>query len=157
VRLRIRNVTSDDLDAFVEIYKQAYKGLEEYAYTKTKDIKSYFRWLMNRDKDGFFVAEVDGKPVGFVACDANWHSFFENEEVGEIHEIFVHPKWQGKGIGSILLLRALDYAKERRRKIAELWVGVGNIKARRFYEKFGFEEKGSWGRWIRMMKRISPS
>lgn len=154
MQLKIRNVTSDDLNAFVEIYKQAYKGLEEYAYTKTKDIKSYFRWLMNRDKDGFFVAEVDGNPVGFVACDANWLSFFENEEVGEIHEIFVHPKWQGRGIGSALLLKALDYAKERGRTIAELWVGIRNVKAKKFYEKFGFRESGSWGRWLRMIKEI---
>ena len=154
MQIRIRNVTNDDLDDFVEIYKQAYRGLEEYAYTKTRDIKSYFRWLMNRDREGFFVAEVEGKPVGFVACDANWVSIFENEEVGEIHEIFVHPKWQGRGIGSALLLKALDYAKGRNKRLAELWVGVGNLKAKRFYEKFGFEERGSWGRWIRMIREI---
>jgi len=154
VRIRIRNVTNDDLDDFVEIYRLAYRGLEEYAYTKTRDIKSYFRWLMNRDRDGFFVAEVDDRPVGFVACDANWFSFFEDEGVGEIHEIFVRPDWQGRGIGSALLLKALDYARERGRRIAGLWVGVGNVRARRFYEKFGFEERGRWGKWIRMVKRI---
>ncbi len=154
MRIRIRNVTNDDLDDFVEIYRLAYRGLEEYAYTKTRDIKSYFRWLMNRDRDGFFVAEVDDRPVGFVACDANWFSFFEDEGVGEIHEIFVRPDWQGRGIGSALLLKALDYARERGRRIAGLWVGVGNVRARRFYEKFGFEERGRWGKWIRMVKRI---
>ena len=154
MQLRIRNVTNRDLDAFVRIYKDAYRGLEEYAYTRTKDIRWYFRWLMNRDCDGFFVAEVDGKPVGFVACDTNWLSFFENEEVGEIHEIFVHPNWQGKGIGTALLLKALKYAKERGRKVAALWVGIGNIKARKFYEKFGFQERGTWGRWLRMVKKL---
>jgi len=154
VQIRIRNVTNEDLDDFVEIYREAYRGLEEYAYTRTRDIKSYFRWLMNRDRDGFFVAEIDDKPVGFVACDTNWISVFENEKVGEIHEIFVHPKWQGKGIGSALLLRALDYARSKGRRLAELWVGVGNLKAKRFYEKFGFEESGSWGRWIRMIREI---
>ena len=108
MQLRIRNATNDDLDSFIQIYREAYRGLEEYAYTKTKDIRWYFRWLMNRDRDGFFVAEVDGKPVGFVGCDANWVSLFENDTVGEIHEIFVHPDWQRKGIGKILLLKALD-------------------------------------------------
>ena len=150
--MEIRNVREDDRDSFVEIYKEAYRGLEEYAYTRTKDIKWYFRWLMNRDRDGFFVAEIEGVPVGFVACDSNWFSFFENEEVGEIHEIFVHPRWQGKGIGSALLLRALRYAKERGRRKVGLWVGIGNRRARRFYERFGFEERGVWGRWVRMVK-----
>lgn len=152
MQLRIRNVKNSDLDDFVRIYKEAYRGLEEYAYTRTKDIRWYFRWLMGRDCDGFFVAEVDGKTVGFVACDTNWLSFFENEEVGEIHEIFVHPNWQGKGIGTALLLKALEYTKKRGRKVVELWVGIDNIKARKFYEKFGFQKRETWGRWLRMIK-----
>ncbi len=154
MRLKIRNVTNDDLRSFVDIYRLAYRGLEEYAYTSTKDIKHYFRWLINRDRDGFFVAEVDGKPVGFVACDANWVSFYENEEMGEIHEIFVHPEWQGRGIGSALLSKALDYAKRRGRRMAGLWVGVGNVRAKKFYEKFGFKEAGIWGRWLRMVREL---
>ena len=154
MQLRIRNVVKDDQAEFVRIYKEAYRGLEEYAYTSTRDIKWYFRWLMARDKDGFFVAEVNGRPVGFVACDANWVSFFENTEIGEIHEIFVHPDWQGRGIGSKLLERAIEYARSRRRRLAGLWVGVGNVKAKKFYEKFGFREIGVWGRWIRMVREI---
>ncbi len=154
MRLKIRNVTNEDLRPFVDIYRLAYRGLEEYAYTSTRDIKQYFRWLINRDRDGFFVAEVDGKPVGFVACDANWVSFYENEKMGEIHEIFVHPDWQGKGIGSALLSKALDYAKGRGRRMAGLWVGVGNVRARKFYERFGFKEAGIWGRWLRMVREL---
>ncbi len=154
MRLKIRNVTNDDLKSFVDIYRLAYRGLEEYAYTSTRDIKHYFRWLMNRDRDGFFVAEIDGKPVGFVACDTNWVSFYENEEMGEIHEIFVHPEWQGKGIGSALLSKALDYAKRRGRRMAGLWVGVGNVRAKKFYERFGFKEAGIWGRWLRMVREL---
>jgi len=154
VRLKIRNVTNDDLKSFVDIYRLAYRGLEEYAYTSTRDIKHYFRWLMNRDRDGFFVAEIDGKPVGFVACDTNWVSFYENEEMGEIHEIFVHPEWQGKGVGSALLSKALDYAKRRGRRMAGLWVGVGNVRAKKFYERFGFKEAGIWGRWLRMVREL---
>ncbi len=154
MRLKIRNVTNDDLKSFVDIYRLAYRGLEEYAYTSTRDIKHYFRWLMNRDRDGFFVAEIDGKPVGFVACDTNWVSFYENEEMGEIHEIFVHPEWQGKGVGSALLSKALDYAKRRGRRMAGLWVGVGNVRAKKFYERFGFKEAGIWGRWLRMVREL---
>ena len=152
--LKIRNVVSKDIDSFVQIYKEAYKGLEEYAYTRTKDIKWYFRWLMSRDKDGFFVAEVNGKPVGFVGCDTNWISIFEKDVVGEIHEIFVHPDWQGKGIGKTLLLKALSYIKSKNRKLAGLWVGIKNEKAKQFYRKMGFIEVGTWGKWLRMIKRL---
>ncbi|ADB58108.1 GNAT family N-acetyltransferase [Archaeoglobus profundus] len=145
----IRKVTKEDEKHFVEVYTLAYKGLEEYAYTSKRDVKLYFRWLLKRDPEGFFTY-VAGKPVGFIACDCNWFSVFEGEEVAEIHEIVVHPEWQGKGIGTSLMKKALDYAKERGRKVVELWVGVKNLKAIRFYKKFGFKERGVFGRWLRM-------
>jgi ribosomal protein S18 acetylase RimI-like enzyme len=92
---------------------------------------------MNRDGDGFFVAEVNGKLIGFIACDTNWISFFEVRRVCEIHEIVVQSKWQGKGIGKTLLSKALEYAKNRGRCLVELWVGIRNYRAIKFYEKNG--------------------
>jgi ribosomal protein S18 acetylase RimI-like enzyme len=151
--VKIRNATRDDLKNFVDVYRRAYEGLEEYAYKTSRDIKSYFRWLIGRDAGGLFVAEVK-HPIGFVACDTNWFSPFENEEVGEIHELFVHPSWRKRKIGSALLGRGLDYARSRGRDAAELWVGVSNLKARRFYEKKGFREKECLGRWIRMVLKL---
>ncbi len=150
----IRKVGREDLQHFVDVYIQAYRGLEEYAYTRRRDVKDYFRWLMNRDSEGFMVAEIEGRPVGFVACDANWISIFERRKVGEIHELFVLPEYRGRGIGSKLLAAAMDYARSRGRDLAELWVGRTNYRARRFYEKRGFVEKGEWGRWIRMVREI---
>ncbi len=149
----IRRVTKDDEKHFVEVYVEAYRGLEEYAYTSKKDVKWYFRWLLKRDPNGFFTYVADN-PVGFIACDCNWFSVFEGEEVAEIHEIFVHPKWQGKGIGTALMERALNYARERNRDVVELWVGVGNLRAIEFYKRFGFEERGVVGRWLRMTLKL---
>ncbi|RLI76976.1 N-acetyltransferase [Archaeoglobales archaeon] len=149
----IRSVNRDDLDTFVNLYKISYQGLEDYAYTRNRDIKHYFRWLMSRDKDGFFIAEIE-MPVGFVACDTNWISFFDDTRVGEIHELFVHPEWRGRGIGKELLTTAIEYAKSKNRFLIELWVGETNELAKRFYQKNGFVEKGSWGKWIRMIKKV---
>ena len=151
--MEIRRVSINDLDAFMGLYKLSYKGLEEYAYTKNRDIKHYFKWLMRRDEEGFFVAEI-GEPVGFIACDTNWISFFDDREVGEIHELFVHPEWRGKGIGKKLLEIGIDYAMTKGRNLIELWVGTTNDTAKKFYEKNGFIEKGSWGKWVRMVKKI---
>jgi len=153
VDLKIRNATRDDQKHFVEIYKEAYRGLEQYAYTTNKEIKNYFRWLMGRDSSGVFVAEVD-RPVGFIGCDANWFSSFEDRVVGEIHEIFVHPGWQQKGVGRALVAKGLEYLRSEGRDIAELWVGATNYRAKKFYEKIGFREKGSWGHWIRMVLKL---
>ncbi len=151
---KIRKVMDKDLEALVDAYRDAYRDLEDYAYTKTTDIRRYLKWLMNRDRDGFFVAEVNGKLIGFIACDTNWISFFEIRRVCEIHEIVVQSKWQRRGVGQILLSKALEYAKNRERCLVELWVGIRNYKAIKFYEKMDFIKKNSWGKWLRMTKKI---
>ncbi len=151
--MQIRRVERRDIDDFTRIYTEAYRGLEEYAYTKRRDIRNYFKWLYSRDRDGFFVA-VGDEAVGFVACDTNWISVFEGRKVGEIHELFVLPEHRGKGVGSSLLYRAISYATEKGRKKAELWVGRTNFKARKFYLRHDFREAGEWGKWIRMVKDL---
>ncbi|MBS7607420.1 MAG: GNAT family N-acetyltransferase [Candidatus Bathyarchaeia archaeon] len=149
----IRNVKKSDLESFIKLYIESYTGLESYAYTSRKDIKEYFSWLLLRDPDGFLIAELN-EPVGFVACDANWFSHFEGEVLGEIHELFVHPKYRCSGIGSMLLERATEYARSKGRRIVGLWVGVENFNAKEFYEKRGFVETVSIGKWTRMIKKI---
>ncbi|WP_202318441.1 GNAT family N-acetyltransferase [Archaeoglobus neptunius] len=150
----VRTVERDDISSFVEVYTKAYEGLEEYAYTRRREIRNYFKWLFSRDRDGFMVAEVDGEVVGFVACDTNWISVFERQKVGEIHELFILPEWRCRGIGSVLLGRAIEYSKSRGRRIAELWAGRTNYRARRFYSSHGFREAGEWGKWIRMIRDL---
>ena len=152
--VEISNVVASDLQDFVEIYRLAYKGLEEYAYTTTRDIKSYFRWLLKRDQNGFFKARIGERVVGFMACDTRWISHVEGVEVGEIHEIIVHPDFRGLGIGKRLVEKGIEYSRKQGRRICELWVGVRNEKAKEFYRSLGFRETDQWGKWIRMVKRI---
>jgi len=142
------------LENFVNAYFESYRGLEEYAYKSRRLVKGYFKWLLARDAEGFMVAELDGKAVGFVACDTNWISIFELKRVGEIHEIFVLPSYRGVGVASKLLSSALSYAVERGRDLAELWVGEANERAKRFYEKRGFSVAGKVGKWVRMRKKL---
>ncbi len=111
-------------------------GLEEYAYTEENEIRRYFNWLLSRDKMGLFMVELN-EPVGFIACDTKWFSRFEGEVVGEIHELFIHPKNRCRGLGSMLINRAIEYAKSRGRKLMGLWVGVKNYYAKEFYRKRG--------------------
>ncbi len=154
--VEIERVKLEDSKEFVKVYQEAYSGLEDYAYKGEVAIKGYFRWLYHRDPHGFFKAVVDGGTVGFLACDCNWYSKYEGKEVAEIHEIFVLPEYQGKGIGKALMKKAEEYGKERGRDLIELWVGIGNEKARRFYESLGFQMMEVKGIWIRMRRKIGP-
>lgn len=140
-----------DIDAFTRLYALAYRGLEQYAYTRRRDIRRYFKWLLARDPNGFFVAELD-EPIGFIACDTNWFSFIEKRLVGEIHELFVHPAYRNRGVGRTIVQRAIEYARSRGRRLITLWVGRDNEAAKRFYRKLGFIETATYGIWTRMVR-----
>ncbi|MGC8872380.1 MAG: GNAT family N-acetyltransferase, partial [Caldimicrobium sp.] len=88
------------------------------------------------------------------AGDANWVNS-EEERVLEIHEIFVIPEMRGKGIGTRLIEKLLEYGKKKGLKLAELWVGEKNYKAIEFYKTLNFKETGPGGKWIRMIKFLN--
>ncbi len=154
--MRIRRVKKEDLSVFIKAYLQTYANLPDYHYIHPREVKNYFKWLLKRDPKGFFVAEEGGKVLGFVASDANWIDFW-GHKVLEIHEIFVVPEAQGQGIGTLLLTKALNYGKARKRKLTELWVGEKNLPAQKFYEKLSFHKDGKWGKWIRFTKELDPN
>jgi len=57
-------------------------------------------------------------------------------DVHEIVTLYLLPEWQGRGIGSNLLKRLLDWLGDE--KVVTLGVASFNTPAIRFYEKFGF-------------------
>ncbi|RLF88414.1 N-acetyltransferase [Thermococci archaeon] len=150
----VRRVRRKDSKVFVEVYLRAYKGLEEYSYTRKRDVKRYFSWLLSRDPEGFFLYELEGEALGFIASDSRWFSHFEEREIGEIHELFVDPLRRRMGIGSSLLRVSLRYLASKGRKEVGLWVGSENRIAKEFYSKMGFSEVGKWGIWTRMRKSL---
>jgi ribosomal protein S18 acetylase RimI-like enzyme len=153
LRIGFRGVSSQDIGDLLNIYKRSYEGLEEYAYTRNREIKSYIRWMLSRDRNGFIVAELaESRKVGFVMVDTNWLSPFERRKVGEIHELVVLPEFRNRGIGSMLVLKAFEYMSLKNRNVAELWVGYKNLSAQKFYKKLGFEERDHFGKWIRMTR-----
>jgi len=79
-----------------------------------------------------WVADDRGAVVGYLVA---WHV------VDELHigNLAVAPGTQGEGVGALLLARALADAADRGIEHAALEVRVGNERAIRLYERFGFE------------------
>ena len=60
----------------------------------------------NNPKDGFFIAEENGKRMGYISYE------WMNESVFAIMHTVVEPAFQGKGIAKALLDAAVAYARE---------------------------------------------
>ncbi|BAT70839.1 conserved hypothetical protein [Thermosulfidibacter takaii ABI70S6] len=149
---RLKNL-EEVIDQLLDLYKKAYIGMEEYAYTADSSLKRYLRWLFRHDPNGFFVAkDPSGKIVAFIATDANWIN--RGRKVGEIHELVVDPEMRGKGLAVALINRAIEYFKSKGLKITGLWVGEKNKGAQKLYEKLGYKPLYTKGIWVRMEREL---
>ncbi len=69
------------------------------------------------------MAEADGTIVGIMALADGW-----------IDQLYIHPEWQGRGIGA----RFLEVAKSRQPSGLQLWTFQVNDAAPMFYERHSF-------------------
>lgn len=97
-------------------------------------------------RDTVWVAERDGEVVGFAQGGPSSAPDLEPGFAGEVYMLYVHPAHQGRGLGRLLLDRALADLQTR----GLWWVVIGvleaNAPARAFYERVGFTPDGF--RWF---------
>ena len=103
----------------------------DYTAEKISKIKEYFQTSQ------YFVAKINNQIVGVVLAG----DYGEIKDSVEIKTMWILPEYQSRGIGSKLLLKALDYLKDR----DEILLSTGyqqDERAIRFYEKYGFVKTG---------------
>jgi GNAT superfamily N-acetyltransferase len=92
-----------------------------------------------------FVAEADGRAVA-------WASLEEKGEVVWLADLWVEPRWIGRGIGSRLFRHAAAHARAAGARVLE-WEAEPNAVG--FYEKMGArdlrEGTSEWGRTLSVM------
>jgi len=92
--------------------------------------KDYTEFITVRGKS--WLCEIENKVVGFSIVDLK-----ENN----IWALFVHPDFEGKGIGKKLHKLMLDWYFEQTKE--KVWLGTSpNTRAELFYEKQGWTAVG---------------
>ncbi len=148
--ITIREAKLTDAGRIAEIHIKtwqfAYKGLMPDIFLAGLSVEarktSWEKALSNPNpKERFFVAELDGKLVGFCGLGASRDNDAA-EDTGELYAIYIDPDYMGIGAGSILMATGLAYLKEVGFNSATLWVLSTNTKTREFYEHKGWKADG---------------
>jgi ribosomal protein S18 acetylase RimI-like enzyme len=93
------------------------------------------RSVCESDKIDVWVAELEGKVVGYIAYELH-----DNDKSGEVQLLAVHPAYQNDGIGTALNKVALERMREAGMRVAVVGTGgdESHEPARRSYEKAGY-------------------
>lgn len=77
--------------------------------------------------------------IGPVAFPGTWST-----DTIELHQLYVLGAWQGEGVAPQLMDWTIAAARARGAKAMVLSVFVDNLRAQRFYARYGFTEIGKY-------------
>ena len=147
--IKISKATLNDAFDYANILNKSWKDTygEYVSYEHIDDefnidklIEDFPNYIENHDFDLYMIS-LDGTNVGLIEIGIYEDAYKENmEDIGEIRSFHIKKEYQGQGIGTRALEFAINELKKKKYKTICLWVKKKNIKAIKFYEKFGFEK-----------------
>ena len=103
-------------------------------------------WLGELTNPAFAVriAEEEGEAAGFAKVGPPSLPFEVTGPTAELRQLYVLKPWHGAGIAHALMDWAIEEARRRGAEQMFLSVFVDNHRARRFYDRYGFEAVGTY-------------
>jgi RimJ/RimL family protein N-acetyltransferase len=130
--IRIRPAEDSDRLPLAELFAAVAEERDGIATEPPVDVEARAaRWYL----DGSLVAVAEDQIVGSIFIDASGHGF------GEIGMTVARDR-RGQGVGSALMVAAIDWAREHDLHKLSLSVFAHNAAALALYRKFGFVEEG---------------
>ena len=90
------------------------------------------------------VGEADGAMVAYAKLGPPQLPFRPRGHAAELRQFYVLKPWHGSGVAQALIDWVIATAREGQADDLYLSVFTDNHRARRFYEKMGFEAEGSY-------------
>jgi phosphinothricin acetyltransferase len=162
---RTRLATQEDAAAICRIYNQ---GIEDRIATLETELRTpgeRERWLAARGpRHPVIVVEAEG---GQVVGWGSLNPFNAREAYRFVADISVYVErgWRGKGVGSVILERLIELARERGFHKMVLSAFPFNAAGIGLYSKYGFRTVGVYreqglldGRWVDtvVMEKLLP-
>jgi len=147
----IRDATAADLPAIDRVFRQSFcdtfahlYGAEDLAAFLGKFTSDAWAEEFADPRYRFRVAEVDGDIVAYVKLGPSALPIETDGQAIELRQLYVLKPHHGSGIAAALTDWAIDEARAQGFEELYLTVYVDNHRARRFYDRYGFEAVGRY-------------
>ena len=141
--MRIRLATAADV-AGVASLAQRYWEFEAIDGFERPRIETLLRNLFSAPERGAcWVADAGGQLCGYLLA-VFMFSLEHGGLMAEIDELFVSPEVRSTGVGALLVTQAERDLAPRGLVRLQLQLGVGNERARLFYERQGFRRRAGY-------------
>lgn len=141
--LQLRPATRDDVPLILRFIR----GLAEYERLAHECVATEERLRATlfgaRPAAEVQLAFLDGEPAGFALFFHNYSTFLAQPGI-YLEDLFVEPRFRGRGVGRALLSRLASLAVERDCGRLEWSVLDWNTDAIGFYEKLGARGMTDW-------------
>lgn len=146
-----REATAADAEALAQLGAHTFTDTFGHLY-QPADLEIFLQnhsaanWAKELTDSAFEVrvAERDGQLVGYVKLGPPHLPFEPRGEAAELRQLYVLEEVKGQGIAHELMNWVIERARDRRADHLYLSVFTENHRARRFYEKYGFEPEGTY-------------
>jgi ribosomal protein S18 acetylase RimI-like enzyme len=126
----VRPATDGDLPALDELYRAFDAGLPRPSPDLDRELVELREIVAD---ELAFVAETDGRPVGFALGRAR-------PPVGRLTDLYVVPPARRRGVAAALVRELLEAFRARGLEHVDLEVDLENAEARAVYRRWGFRE-----------------
>lgn len=149
--MKIRKANREDCSSISDIGRRSFSHAFGYLFPEDGLLR-YLDQTYALDKilnslvkanNVYFVAEVDGKLIGFLKIKLNsQHPFFTADQSLQIQKLYVDPLSFSQGAGGYLM-RSAEKAVDHR-GFDSVWLAVHeeNHRAIQFYQTMGYQEQG---------------
>ena len=153
----IRKSIASDLDEVVAFGKQSFTETFGHLYPE-EDLVTYLNssyhndkflnYIEDNNKYGLYIAIDDDKIVGYILVSKG--ADLPHEEITdncyEIVKLYITPNCFGKGISHSLMKEAMGWIYKFG-NCNDIWLSVysDNIRAQKFYQKYGFKFAREYG------------
>ncbi|MFL6725758.1 MAG: GNAT family N-acetyltransferase [Sphingomicrobium sp.] len=129
--------------SFCDTFAHLYRPDDLNAFLSSFGISD---WEEQLDDPAFAcrIAEVDGTPIGYVKLGPLKLPVEEDSPALLLDQFYILKPYHGVGIAHCLMDWTLDEARRRGASRLYLTVFVDNHRARRFYDRYGFEAVGRY-------------